>query len=60
MLPRTLAIDDYGAVLFTDQVPKTIYFWQAGGSARYLNTDYLSAFESSLSAVTTILADEPL
>ena len=55
LMPRTLAIDDYGAVLFTNQVPKTIYSWQAGGSARYLNTDGLSVFESSLSAVTTIL-----
>ena len=37
-MPRTLAIDDYSAVLFGNEVPQTVYSWGAGGSARYLDT----------------------
>lgn len=37
-MPRTLAIDDYSAVLFGDEVPQTVYSWGAGCSARYLDT----------------------
>ena len=35
-MPRTLAIDDYAAVLFEDEAPAVLYSWRTDASARYL------------------------
>lgn len=59
-MPRTLAIDDYGAVLFANEAPAAIYSWNAGGSARYLQADANSVSESDLLVEVTVLPSDPL
>ena len=59
---RTLAIDDYSAVLFGDEVPQTVYSWRAGGSARYLHANVQATgsavAEQAVLAPTCNLRDE--
>ena len=58
-MPRTLAIDDYSAVLFADEAPTTIYSWNAGGSARYIQTDENSLSEAPIVLQTITLPGDP-
>ncbi len=57
-MPRTLAIDDYSAVLFADETPATIYSWRPERSARYLQIDGNAVSEASVGVETTVLSDD--
>ena len=57
-MPRTLAIDDYSAVLFDNEAPATIYSWNAGGSARYLQAEGNSVSEAALDVETITLSSD--
>ena len=57
-MPRTLAIDDYSAVLFDNEAPATIYSWNAGGSARYLQAEGNSVSEAALDVGTITLSSD--
>jgi peptidase E len=58
-MPRTFAIDDYSAVLFANEAPAAIYSWNAGGSARHLQSDGNSVSEAALQVETTTLHGDP-
>lgn len=57
-MTRTLAIDDFSAVLFSDEQPVCLYSWGSGGSARYLKALDGGVVETALKLPTTELPGE--